>query len=105
MMSLDPNRDSYYNNSSFRFHANQAGADLNSVSVDAPEGWMTHAHSFNITYTFRVQLDKNIHDADDFEEAFLKNSDYDQMKRIINSNPELKLLYDHYKIIDKLSGK
>ena len=63
---------------------------------------MSHAPETIIEYTIRVNGILN--SLEDLEETMLRNPEFEKMKRIIESNPELKDMYEKYKIIDKLKG-
>lgn len=54
---------------------------------------------------YRITLfNSSITDIDAFENALLFDPAFDRMKRIIESNPELKDLYEKYETLDALSG-
>jgi hypothetical protein len=90
--------------SAFSFHARQANAILDSVDIRSTQNDST-MDTVEATYVFRICMTGEVNDIDDFEVEFLRNRDYDEMKRIVDGNPELKLLYEKYKIMDKLAGK
>lgn len=92
-------------NSAFGFRALQVGGDLVSLHVESHRDAMVMRDVVEARYIFRLHMNHELDGIDDFEAKFLSNDEYDEMKRIINDNPELKLMYEKYKIMDKLAGK
>lgn len=97
--------DSWDANSAFGSRALQAGGHLVSLQVESHRNDRMMHDDVEASYTFRLHLNHELDGIDDFEAKFLGNREYDEMKRIINDNPELKVMYEKYKIMDKLAGK
>ena len=97
--------DSWSANSAFGHRAFQCGGQLTSLHVESHRDDMMMQDVVEARYTFRIRLNHEVGGMDEFEDKFLRDSEYDEMKRIVNDNPELKLLYEKYKMIDRLAGK
>lgn len=54
---------------------------------------------------YTIVLASDLMSIDEFEHEMLLNPEYEKMKHIIESNPELKDMYEKYKLIEELKGK
>lgn len=97
------NRFSHMHHSPLSIRLHELGCGIvTDVRVDSNMHSMSHAPETIIEYTIRVNGILN--SLEDLEETMLRNPEFEKMKRIIESNPELKDMYEKYKIIDKLKG-
>ena len=93
------------NNTRFSKAASKAGGVVESVNV-VNERFSHSSHSaIEVSYTFRFYLNDSILNLDDFERTVLQQDELEEMKRIIEDNPELKTMYSTYKALDVLEGK
>tara|TARA_B100000929_G_scaffold278171_1_gene254175 strand:- start:1227 stop:1568 length:342 start_codon:yes stop_codon:yes gene_type:complete len=91
--------------STFADRASQLG-NVQLVHVDAQHEQMPgFNYTIELSYTFRINGIMHNTDFDEFERRFLGIEEFERVQRIINSNPELKDLYDKYDMIDRLQGK
>lgn len=75
---------------------------VTNVRVDSNMYAMNHTAETTIEYT--IQINGVLNALEDFEEELLSSPEHKEMKRIIESNPELRDMYEKYKIMDRLKG-
>jgi hypothetical protein len=96
--------ESWMNSSRLSAPARLANATLATINVSY-ENYDHYDNVMEVQYIFRVSLDDQVRDIDDFEQKLLQHDELAEMKRIIHDNPELRILYSKYKMMDELGGK